>query len=353
MKTTGLSDNVINTREYPTCLICGTTGEIQYSGLRDGIFEAPGVWGYKKCPHDNCGLVWLDPMPLKEEIGKAYKSYYTHEGYRKAVNKDNTFGLRKLYEIVKNSYLSYRYGYELVNSRLVKMLAWLICLVPSRRAFLDFSVFFLKSNPGGRLLEVGCGNGETLMQLSKLGWQAEGLDFDPAAVSYAKNKGLNVSLGSLEQREFSSNHFDAVVMSHLIEHVDNPISLVQEAHRILKPGGKLVIVTPNNKSFGHAWFREHWRGLEPPRHLHIFNCTSLRALVTNAGFEYVNVFSSIRNADNIFLASEMHRTDNIVQEGRPETMRRRIWAGCMQYVEWLLVKFKPDVGEDVNSIATK
>jgi hypothetical protein len=114
-----------------------------------------------------------------------------------------------------------------------------------------------------------------------------------------------------------------------------------------------VIVTPNSKSFGHSRFREHWRGIEPPRHLHIFNDASLRALVTHAGFADMEVFSSIRNADNIFLASEMHREDNMVAEGRPETVRRRIWAACMQYFEWLLMKVNPDIGEEVSLIAVK
>jgi len=120
--------------------------------------------------------------------------------------------------------------------------------------------------------------------MKKLGWQVEGVDFDPKAVQVARSNGLDVYAGSLEEQGLPSNTYDAIVMAHVIEHVHNPVQLLTECYRILKPVGKLIVITPNADGMGHAVFGRKWRGLEPPRHLHIFNPASLSALVKLSGF---------------------------------------------------------------------
>jgi hypothetical protein len=62
----------------PNCYLCGTGGEPLYEGLKDRLFNAPGEWNLKRCPNPECGLLWLDPMPLEEDIGMAYETYFTH-----------------------------------------------------------------------------------------------------------------------------------------------------------------------------------------------------------------------------------------------------------------------------------
>src|SRR5437762_123817 len=68
----------IRTVRRPNCLLCGTKGELLYDALADFHFGAPGIWGLKKCPNKMCGLAWLDPFPLEEDIALAYRRYYTH-----------------------------------------------------------------------------------------------------------------------------------------------------------------------------------------------------------------------------------------------------------------------------------
>ena len=58
------------------CPLCGTSGDVLYSDLRDRLFGAPGVWGMRICP--SCEALWLDPRPTPRSIGKAYETYYTH-----------------------------------------------------------------------------------------------------------------------------------------------------------------------------------------------------------------------------------------------------------------------------------
>ena len=139
--------------------------------------------------------------------------------------------------------------------------------------------------------------------MHELGWHAEGVDFDPQAARNAVAKGVKVYVGELAALRFPDAAFDAVTMSHFIEHVHDPSLLLRECHRILKPGGRLVVVTPNNASFGHHIYKENWRGLEPPRHLHLFNIACLDALAARNGFGERTLSTSIRDAYGIFLGS--------------------------------------------------
>ncbi|MDP1786512.1 hypothetical protein [Nitrosomonas sp.] len=69
----------INTETSSACYMCGKQGKIVYRNLADRLFGAPGEWTSKKCTDADCGIVWLDPRPTIDEIGKAYQNYYTHD----------------------------------------------------------------------------------------------------------------------------------------------------------------------------------------------------------------------------------------------------------------------------------
>src|SRR5689334_15196819 len=78
----------IRVRPQPECYVCRTPGQRQYSGLQDRINHAPGVWNISRCPNPDCGLLWLDPMPLEEDIGKAYITYFTHGSAQPVVGEE-------------------------------------------------------------------------------------------------------------------------------------------------------------------------------------------------------------------------------------------------------------------------
>ena len=140
------SADSIQTRPCPRCYLCERTGEILYENLTDRLFGASGRWNLRRCPNPKCGMVWLDPTPVEEDISKAYRAYHTHEADVPPV--DNS--ARRLYSRIRMGYIRTKYRYHQDgHNRWDQLFALLAYLDPIRRANFDFSVFYLKSTPYG------------------------------------------------------------------------------------------------------------------------------------------------------------------------------------------------------------
>ena len=300
------------------------------------------------CSNRACGPAWLDPMPLPDDVAKAYQNYYTHTEKSPIANSV----ARRLYRTIVNSYLCSRYGYELArNSRWVKFLGYLIYLHPVRRANADAGVFFLPFRPNGRLLEVGSGNGATLETLANLGWDVEGVDFDPAAVECGIKRGLRVRQGTLAELKLLSASFDVIVSSHVIEHLPDPSDFLRECHRLLKPGGHLVAITPNLESWGHRIYGADWRGLEPPRHLHIFTMNSLATISVKAGLRVWSCRPMVR-ANSVFLESRVIQRKRKADVGN-SSLTLRLWAEAISLVQSVGLLVDSRAAEEIVLTCTK
>lgn len=340
----------------PSCAFCGCRGRELYQDLSDRCFSAPGQWNLKRCPNPECGELWLDPMPIPEDIGRAYETYYTH--VRDSSIAEPTKLAGKIVQTIRRGYLARKYGYETIASGDVsetfsRFLGLLAYLNPFRREWLDFSMMYLSRVQDGRLLEVGCGSGGMLKGFANQGWQATGVDFDPVAVAACQSKGLRVELGTLEAQLYSRSSFDAVVMSHVIEHVHDPIALLSECRRILAPGGRLSLVTPHIDAFGHRLFRSSWFCLDPPRHLHLFSVKSLRTALREAGFTRVRIFTTMRAASENFIASRSIQRTGRFQMGSAHNATETVVGTLLQWIGWILLKFGFVVGEELVAIAQK
>lgn len=306
-------ETTIRTRPYPNCYLCSTLGEALYQNLQDCLFGAPGEWNLKKCPNPECGLVWLDPMPIEEDIHKAYQNYYTHQDAGATFPTDTSW-IRQVIQFLNKGYLAGRYNYYANStSRLQKLLGLLIYFSYFRKSSLDSSVIYIPACPQGSLLDVGCGNGQFLQNMKNLGWEVKGVEIDERAVTTARKiLGLDVISGTLENAQFPDNFFDVVTLRHVIEHVYDPINFLRECRRVLKPGGKLVLLTPNINSFCHKMFKQSWRGVEVPRHLMLFSLPTLEACARKAHFDTVVINSTSRSAAHIYSESKS------TKEGRKE-----------------------------------
>lgn len=341
----------VQTRLCPNCPLCGSFGNILYRSLSDRIFGAPGVWDMKKCGDLNCGTLWLDPMPVEADLAKLYANYYTHEIVASPLRGGplSTFLAR-----VRAAHLKIRYGYG--SSPLgwtEKLLGLMTSLHPVWNDALEASVFYLPIKSGGRLLEVGCGSGLGLQSMQEKGWSVTGVDFDLGAVDAARGKGLDVRHGQLSALAFADESFDAVVMSHVIEHVPSPIELLRECRRVLKDNGVVIALTPNAKSRGHRRYARHWRGLEPPRHLQIFTEESLAGVARRAGFNVVKTFTSMNGFVYQDLASaDLAERGAHIMNARVAMVRRILSHMKGLGLGWLHV-LVPGRGEEVVLVARK
>jgi len=334
-----------------------------YARLRDGLFGVPGCWAMRRCSRAVCGAAWLDPCPAPEDIHLAYANYYTHGEYvgsGEGANRKRVRGLRRFFrkkflrrlkKIADAAEEVYRASIFLDTSVTLSAYSqWkknLIYFFPFRRADTDFSFMYLPVLHGKRLLEVGCGSGWMLRLMQARGWRAEGVDFDEKAVAYARAQGLHVGLGDIRAQGYAAQSFDAIVGSHLIEHLYEPEEFLRECRRLLTQNGRLVLVTPNLESLGHKIFKRNWRGLEPPRHLQLFTANSIAELSRLAGFTRCEIRFSVRDANHLFQASQNLAVTGKHHHGEVAPLWRRYWTRGLQILEYLLMQVKPSLGEEL------
>lgn len=306
----------------PFCPACGDARrETLHAGLRDRVFFcAPGRWTLHRCI--GCGSGYLDPRPNAATIALAYRDYYTHgEPEDPLALPVSSRRLRRMR--LRNGYLNTRYGYAFqpADPRGDERLPW------RRKIHADRMVRHLPlAGPGARLLDVGCGNGGFLHAMRRAGWEVAGLEPDARAASAAAALGIPVTLGLLEADSFPEASFDAVTLSHVIEHLHDPPTILNRCFRVLRPGGALWIATPNLDSLGHDRFGADWFALDPPRHLVLFTPDALRRAAARAGFDVAGGLLPSCDARGMFLAStHVARGEDPIRPPRlPQRVKLRV-----------------------------
>lgn len=264
------------------CPVCDSRERtLLHQGLTDRVFFcAAGAWDLFRC--SDCGSAYLDPRPTPASVGRAYAHYYTHDGQWRE-RPEQLSSLKRLLRALSNGYLNHRFGTHFVPAHPAG--AWLALLAPTKRSeFNAMGRHLPPAKPGQTLLDLGCGNGNFLEFAREAGWQVQGIDFDQNAVACCLRKGLEIRQGGIDVLADQAERFDWITMSHVIEHVHHPLDLLAACHRLLKPGGRLWIETPNIDAQGHRDFGSAWRGLEPPRHLVLFTRSSLERALCATGF---------------------------------------------------------------------
>ena len=163
----------------------------------------------------------------------------------------------------------------------------------ARRRLRKISGLLGKAAPAAiRLVDVGCSRGQFVAAAAQLGFDAEGVEPAPKSAAAARAAGLRVHQGLLEDLRFPAAAFDALTLFEVVEHLRQPLELLRECRRILKPGGVLVISTGNTASWTVATMRARWDYFDIARdggHISFFNPSSVRQLAANSGFTVARI----------------------------------------------------------------
>lgn len=209
---------------------------------------------YRVVRCDDCGFVFLNPQPSDEELGRIYSADY----FLGSDSEQSRQAVSEIKQATAKHYLS-----------------------EIRRYY---------GSGGGRLLEVGCGDGDLLVLAEAEGWTVTGVEYASAACDRARQRLKNgrVLCGELPQAGLESEQFDLCVLSDVLEHVRSPIDFLRQVHRLLKPGGTLFIATPSLDSWSARFLRQKWMEFKA-EHLVYFDRQTLQTALFKAGFRDVIV----------------------------------------------------------------
>lgn len=209
-----------------------------------------------KCHH--CNHFFVFPLPPAEQLEFLYSS---RSGYHTELGSD---------------YLNEGYFNKFFNHQIKKIQQHI---------------------PSGFLLDIGCSNGEFLELAKNYGYEIQGVEPNDTTSTIALNNGIPVFEGTLQQAHFPSNNFDIIHLGDIIEHVTDAHNLLTEVHRTLKPGGIILINTPNHDAFFpkatyflYKKFGIPWSHPTPPHHLNQFSPTSISHLLSQMNFSVKEIY---------------------------------------------------------------
>ncbi|MFN2455692.1 MAG: class I SAM-dependent methyltransferase [Pyrinomonadaceae bacterium] len=233
-----MSAKIIKTVCSVPCNCCGST-DAEEIGRRDRDNNPLRTVVCRKC-----GLVWTDPRPNPDEVKKFYAKDYRIQ-YKGAYSPK----LKHVYRAGRVAFNRYGQIKELLRA-------------------------------GDAVLDVGSGGGEFVYVLRKLGYDARGIEPNEGYGLYAqKELDLPVQIGFVQQIEFPAESFNVITLSHVLEHLDDPLGTLKKIRSWLRPEGFLVVEVPNVE--GTCYAPAHRFHLA---HLYNFNPVALETIGGKASF---------------------------------------------------------------------
>ena len=155
---------------------------------------------------------------------------------------------------------------------------------PLRRlAERDRMRFVSEVPPGGRVLELGAGDGRFVARLARAGYAASGIEPSASAAGAAARIGAPVRRAGAESADIPEHSLDGVVIWHALEHLDDPAAVLARVRGWLRPGGRSVVAVPNLASLQARLGGDRWFHQDVPRHRTHFTAAGLRALHERCG----------------------------------------------------------------------
>ena len=157
----------------------------------------------------------------------------------------------------------------------------------------------------GRILDIGAGTGDFLLEAKNQNWDILGIEPNDKAKGIALGKGIKFG-DTIERLE--SNSFDVITMWHVLEHVPDVEHQVAELKRLLKPSGTIIIAVPNFKSYDANHYKEFWAAYDVPRHLWHFSKTAIEKLFDKQNMNLEDIKPMWFDSFYVSLLSEKYKT---------------------------------------------
>lgn len=295
------------------CKICDDDCKLKYKDLFDDRYGYPGRFDLFKCI--SCGFMQTNPELKKEQMAELYTNYYPRQNIT--------------VEQVKNS-AKYRFGIWF------KIKAWIL-------GTNNICHYYIK--PNKKVLDIGCGNGASLLDIKYQHAEAYGIEEDRNIEQIAKQLDLNIFFGSLEQTNYPDNYFDYITMSQVLEHIPDPLNFLNLAIKKLRPGGKIILSFPNVKSIYCKIHKRKWINWHIPYHFNFFSDECLKILAKKLGLR-IHQYKTI--TPNIWCTLQLRSNREKVNEGEKsktwypvdfKNKKEVFWASFYHALHYLMIPF--------------
>ena len=251
-ETGGASDDQMSaTRPHlDRCPLCGAEGlRYQFTHGATPIVCCSG-----------CGLLMRNPQPADAELGAIYTEHYFLGSDGPQAMADETSRLKRLTAAVYLDEIEAKLGVDAQGRR------------------------------GLRLLELGSGLGNLLVEAASRGYEVTGVEYAESSVRAANERlgAARVLQGSIGDVSLPAEHFDVAVLADVIEHTRDPLADLRHVWRVLRPGAVLFIAVPSLDSWSARLMRERWMEFKD-EHLFYFDSLTMQWLFFKAGFEQVEI----------------------------------------------------------------
>lgn len=192
-----------------------------------------------------CGLEMVNPQPTSEQLDTFYNTDY--------------------------------YGDKMI--KFVPIIQWLRNLSVQKKVRRILNLYSQKNKKTGRIIDIGCADGNFLFNIKKRKWDTSGLEISKSIHQTNKNNDLNIVIGDITTQKFPDKSYDIITLWHVFEHLPEPNIYLNEIQRIITPDGLLVITIPNIDSWQARLFGKNWFHRDIPRHLFHYTPSTLKKIL--------------------------------------------------------------------------